>query len=274
MRRAIATGALAAALVWPMAVPAGAGAATVALGSDGRVSFVAVAGERNVVAARVSGSSLVLTASAGALVDVDGETGCVVAGSTATCAGATSVAAQLGDGDDIWVSSTGDDTVSGGTGIDTVSFATHTATVFANLDGDGHSGAIGEQDLIRADVENLTGGAGGDVLRGNGRANRLLGGPGRDMLLGGGGPDVVRGGSGPDMLSGDGGADRLFGDAGRDRLIGNSGRDRLFGGSGDDYLDAQDRRSGDRVTGGSGRDYAHVNRGDTVRSCESVGRRA
>lgn len=56
-------------------------------------------------------------------------------------------------------------------------------------------------------IENANGGAGRDVLIGNGLANRLAGGAGDDVLVGNGGDDILIGGSGFDvaMFSGHGG---------------------------------------------------------------------
>ena len=53
------------------------------------------------------------------------------------------------------------------------------------------------EDKIR-NIENLIGGAGNDMLTGDGLANRLEGGAGNDLLKGGGGADVLDGGIGID----------------------------------------------------------------------------
>ena len=80
----------------------------------------------------------------------------------------------------------------------------------------------------------LRGGAGGDLLHGNGRHDTLRGGGGRDEICGGAGHDKLWGGHGHDLLSGE------------------NGLDTLYGGSGDDRPHAL---PGDRLTGGAGRDY-------------------
>jgi Ca2+-binding RTX toxin-like protein len=55
-------------------------------------------------------------------------------------------------------------------------------------------------------------------------------------LHGGEGDDELTGGAGDDVLWGDEGDDRLEGSSGRDLLIGGAGADRLFGNGGDDIL--------------------------------------
>ena len=56
--------------------------------------------------------------------------------------------------------------------------------------------------------ENVTGGAGDDILLGNDAANSLWGGAGDDILYGAGGNDTLYGGSGIDVLDGGSGWDR------------------------------------------------------------------
>jgi Ca2+-binding RTX toxin-like protein len=109
-----------------------------------------------------------------------------------------------------------------------------------------------------------------DVLRGNDRANTIIGLGGDDRLSGGPGRDLLRGDSDRDLLDGGRGNDRLYGGTGRDTLVGQSGDDRLFGGSGNDRLEGwgeNDLLAGrrgddvlfglgnnDRLYGGSGED--------------------
>ena len=171
----------------------------------------------------------------------------------------------------------GPDVFEGGSGIDTVTYAGRSAGVTATIDGvadDGDSaGPIGgdfdpgdgHRDDIGADIENVEGGAGNDVLRGDADANRLdagpgddtifggdgagaddtlTGGPGSDRVLGGGGDDLVVGGDGDDFLDGGAGADQLAGEAGNDRLAGRAGPDYLGGGDGSDAADYSDATMG------------------------------
>ena len=138
----------------------------------------------------------------------------------------------------------------------------------------------------RKDV--ICGLGGNDTIRGLGGNDTILGGPGRDSVSGGAGADTARGTGGNDRMTGGSGNDGLSGGKGNDRLSGNAGRDKLSGNSGNDYLAGQggrdklagsagrdrlvstDKGRGDVVSGGGGRDRATVNRGDRVRSVESV----
>ncbi len=76
-------------------------------------------------------------------------------------------------------------------------------------------------------IENATGGAGRDAIRGNGADNTLLGLGGQDRLNGGHGNDALHGGSGGDTLAGGAGNDRLVGGVGMDRLDGGAGFDDI-----------------------------------------------
>jgi Ca2+-binding RTX toxin-like protein len=53
-----------------------------------------------------------------------------------------------------------------------------------------------------ANIQNVNGGAGDDVLVGNTLANLLNGNKGRDLLIGGLGADILNGGDGEDILIG------------------------------------------------------------------------
>jgi Ca2+-binding RTX toxin-like protein len=65
-----------------------------------------------------------------------------------------------------------------------VNLATHEATGLAAFDG----------------IQNVTGGAGNDLLVGDAANNVLIGGGGRNLLIGGAGEDQLMGGSGDDLL--------------------------------------------------------------------------
>ncbi|RVI95570.1 protease [Sinorhizobium medicae] len=86
----------------------------------------------------------------------------------------------------------------------------------------------------RSLIENVKGGAAGDVITGNQAANVLWGNGGRDILNGVTGNDTLYGGSGSDKLYGGRGHDKLFGESGNDLLYAGAGADRLNGGSGAD----------------------------------------
>jgi len=130
-----------------------------------------------------------------------------------------------GDGNDILNGNNGDDTFlagvatadgadvyNGGAGIDVVSYTARTAGVTASIDGIANDGetSASEGDNVKADVEDLTGGAGGDTLTGSASANTLTGGLGDDVLSGLAGNDVFDEGA---VTSG---ADRFIGGTGTD----------------------------------------------------------
>jgi hypothetical protein len=120
----------------------------------------------------------------------------------------------------------GVDTYRGGPGTDTVGYVGRDLPVSVTLDGQRNDGAANEGDDV-VEVENVSGGLGGDTIVGDGQPNALEGLDGND---------VVDGGAGDDELGGGGQDDRLVGGPGADTLIGGRGNDRLFGGTGDDEL--------------------------------------
>jgi Ca2+-binding RTX toxin-like protein len=103
-------------------------------------------------------------------------------------------------GDDHLVGGLGADTMSGGAGADTVDYSARTMDVAVSLDGNANDGSVGEGDDVAADVENVIGGLGSDLLTGSAGANELDGGPGDDVIDGGGGQDVLQGGDGADVV--------------------------------------------------------------------------
>jgi Ca2+-binding RTX toxin-like protein len=114
------------------------------------------------------------------------------------------------EGDDILAGLAGDDDLYGGDGFDLVWYGERTVAVAAELDGLPGDGVAGEDDLIASDVEDLAGGAAGDLLVGNGHGNILFGGPGPDDLRPGGGEDLVFGEAGADVIAArDGAADEI-----------------------------------------------------------------
>jgi Ca2+-binding RTX toxin-like protein len=126
-------------------------------------------------------------------------------------------------GNDTMDGGTGADQMFGGLGTDTVTYASRTAlqpvnvtigTIPSTLRNDGQQN---EQDDVQADVENVTGGAGNDLLVGvnaipGGLApvsgnNALVGGAGRDELYGLGANDTLDGGLDADLHDGGAGTD-------------------------------------------------------------------
>lgn len=158
-----------------------------------------------------------------------------------------------GSGDDLLVGGAGNQTLMGGHGQDTVSYAGYPATRPVTLALGSPATAAGwlghETDLVAADVEHATGGAGDD---------RLTGSPGHNVLVGGAGSDRLRAtppgvdaavdpGDPPstdpgDTLAGGSGDDELTGSTGNDLLGGAGGADTLEAGAG---TDACDRRASD-----------------------------
>ena len=181
----------------------------------------------------------------------------------------------------------GRDRLDGGAGIDTADYGDKTAAVSVTLNGSTavsvRVGGVAEDTLLN--VENVTGGAGNDGLRGDGLANILLGGGGADRLCGGLGRDRLDGGAGIDTVDygdktgavaltlngatavavsvggvaedtllnvenviGGAGADTLTGDALANLFRGGLGRDRLDGRAGLDTADYSDKAASVSVT--------------------------
>jgi hypothetical protein len=142
-------------------------------------------------------------------------------------------ASDVLDGDDDSLSPTGrmdlaSDVMNGGPGVDAVSYRHHPAAVRVDL-ALGRGGARGERDEL-AEIENVRGSDGADVL------------------LGDAGPNVLNGFDSP----GSGPGDRVMGRAGNDQLPTG---DRFVGGPGRDYIFAD----GDEVADcGAGRDLVDM----------------
>ena len=137
-----------------------------------------------------------------------------------------------GAGDDLLSGGTGVDAINGDAGSDTASYADRATPVAVTLDEAANDGAAGERDDVR--TENVSGGAGDDMLIGDDRANELSAGVGGQDLLGGlGGPDTLIGGSGRDVLHGGTGADTLLSFGNRPGVV-----DELICGAGDDEVQA------------------------------------
>jgi Ca2+-binding RTX toxin-like protein len=104
--------------------------------------------------------------------------------------------------------------INGHGGTDLLDYGPRTGAVTVNL-GLGTASAIAGG---IAEIEDVNGGSGDDLIRGDSFNN------------------VLKGGAGHDLLLGYGGVDQLFGDLGQDILIGGAGGDSLFGGAGEDIL--------------------------------------
>ncbi len=199
-------------------------------------------------------------------------------------------------GDDRMAGSLGADFFDGGTGVDTVDYSGSNAAVFIDIPFGSEVGGHAEGDAL-FDVENVTGSAFNDRLRGGAGANDLRGGDGDDDLGGGAGADRLDGGAGIDSVSysasnagvnvvltssvgfgGDAegdvliGIENLDGSDFADTLVGDAGNNTLFGFGGDDVLTGG--AGADTLLGGGGFDsvnYAASSAGVTVDLVNSVG---
>jgi len=104
-----------------------------------------------------------------------------------------------GSGDDTLQGRAGDDFLDGGNGSDTAGYALDTLGVIVDLVAGTASGAEAGNDTL-VSIENVEGGLGNDIIRGDAGANRLLGGDGDDRLVGRGGNDTLVGGLGADTF--------------------------------------------------------------------------
>ena len=157
----------------------------------------------------------------------------------------------------------GAQTFSGGPGRDLADYSARSVPLTVNLDGQVGDGQVGEQDNIGADVEDVIGGAAGDILAGNDLFNQLDGGGGDDVLAGGFGGDVLLGGfndAGSDTLEGGAGDDTGNGGPGDDGLRGGDGSDTVDGAAGSDVVDGGN--GDDAVWGGAGSDSLTGGPGD------------
>lgn len=128
------------------------------------------------------------------------------AGGSDTLAGGAGTGA---DGADRFNDPSGTDTVTYNPSIGTA----RTAALTIDIDGNADDGSGGEQDDVEANIENVTGGSGGDQITGSTSNNQLRGGPGtaNDTLSGNSGDDTMFGGLGTN--TGPDGADTFLGGA-------------------------------------------------------------
>ena len=178
---------------------------------------------------------------------------------------------------DILMGRGGDDVLDGGSATDTASYAEAASGVTVDLTIAGPQ-QTGEGADTLISIENLTGSAFADTLKGDGGWNHLIGGGGNDILMGRGGNNILDGGAGVDTVSyagasmgvtvdlgsvggshgsGDG-FDTLIsiesaeGSSFADTLVGDAGANALSGGAGNDHLTGGLGR--DTLTGGAGAD--------------------
>ena len=142
-------------------------------------------------------------------------------------------------GADTLTGGAGADMLEGGEGEDTVSYSGSKGAVLVDLSFDIYSsedyfhGLLHYIDISFEEysnssdaygdqlhtVENVIGSEQGDLLGGDGEANKLWGRAGNDELFGGAGDDTLDGGAGND---------KLFGGLGADTLIGGEGEDTAY----------------------------------------------
>ena len=114
------------------------------------------------------------------------------------------------DGDDTLDGGSGADDISGGAGVDGESYGSRSDPVTVSLDGLANDGNAQDlfADNLRADVENVKGTSGDDVLRGSAADNLLDGSFGDNRLEGLGGNDTLTASNrGSDVLDGGDGGD-------------------------------------------------------------------
>jgi len=107
-------------------------------------------------------------------------------------------------GDDVFSASSGADFLDGGADSDSLDFSALQSATAVNLTLDGARTVVvlvegvGSQSV--ANIENVTGTGGADVLGGDALSNTLIAGAGNDSVFGGAGSDVLEGGVGTDEL--------------------------------------------------------------------------
>ena len=138
-----------------------------------------------------------------------------------------------GTGNDLLNGGNGNDRLVGGDGVDTALFSSKNNLI--NLGSSSRQNTRDGQDILIG-IENVNGGGGNDIIRGNSDENTFRGGSGVDKLYGMAGADTLLGQAGNDTLYGGGQDDLLYGGGGVDKLYGQDGDDTLFGGQGNDTL--------------------------------------
>jgi Ca2+-binding RTX toxin-like protein len=199
----------------------------------------------------------------------------------------TAIAGKLnGDsGDDTLIGSNGADSIQGGSGKDRIDGKNgaddlrggsntdallyppeRTTTLFVtvgsgnNNDGNELDQTGSRRDTVHADIENVSGAAGADLLIGDRSAETLIGGDGNDILVGQGGGDTLFGLLGDDLLSGGDGNDTARGFFGIDRVLGGEGNDRLIGGADNDFV--RGKKGHDVMKGNTGIDAINAKDGN------------
>lgn len=181
-------------------------------------------------------------------------------------------------GNDLLEGRGGADILDGGMGIDTATYVSSTGGVDVDMKRATQIGGDAQGDMFKS-IENVTGSALADILRGDDAVNILQGGKGYDLLEGRGGADVLDGGEGIDtvtyalskvgvdidmkratQLGGEAQGDTLksienvTGSSFADFLRGDDALNILQGGKGNDVIEG--RGGADVLDGGEGVDTA------------------
>ena len=122
----------------------------------------------------------------------------------------------------------GADTYVGGAGHDRFDYFWRSDPVRLSLNGSADDGALGEGDDVKADLEEVGGGSGPDVLVGSGAGDIIHGYEGDDEIRGLGGADTLDGGDFTDDVDGGAGDDTIQGGTLSDTLTGGPGRDTVL----------------------------------------------
>jgi Ca2+-binding RTX toxin-like protein len=143
------------------------------------------------------------------------------------------------------------DPVSGGPGSDTISYASSTVRVVVTLDGQPNDGEAGNDNVL-ADMENITTGAGNDLVVAANNNNTIVTGLGNDEVRALGGDDSISAGEGDNVVDAGDGKDSGSSGAGLDRVTLGTGDDTFNVGAGDNVVDAGEGK--DDVTAAGGND--------------------
>lgn len=114
--------------------------------------------------------------------------------------------------DDVFIATISFETFDGDDGADTVSYENDVSRVNVNLASGVGARGFAQGDTY-TDIENITGGFGGDALFGSAFANALLGMAGNDYISGAAGDDLLNGGVGNDFVLGGLGRDTFVFDS-------------------------------------------------------------